>query len=266
MLEIDTELMKVVDEFANFDLLKPKDRFSPSFWTQETDSMFIISAQLKGYRRTNIKVERNEDGSRITVSGEKSIQDMLMIGGKVVKKNIETQGFHKSFKILEGMVLDKVKVKFNEDDSKLMIRIPKVTKGFMGVAIDELKTEEIPSESSKLLQVYTNGELSEHENQEIEEENVQDLLENVKDGGLQGNNEFRHDKQEKENLKQEQVKTNHVARKEVNGEQPKSHRRRFKICKPLIFGSAFFISLIVMVFHLVQSEKPEKRKKKTDQD
>lgn len=263
MLEMDTELMKVADEFACFGLLKPKDRFSPSFWTQETDSMFIINAQLKGYRRTNIKVERNEDGSRITVSGEKPVQDMLMIGGKVVKKNIEMQGFRKSFKILQGVVLDKIKVKFNEDDSKLMIQIPKATKGFMGVAIDELKTEEIPPESTKLLEVYTNGELSE---QETGEENVQDLLKNVKERGLQGKNEFRHDKQDKENMKKEQVETSHVASKEDDSEEPKSHRRRFKICKPLIFGSTFFVSLIVMIFHLVQYEKPDKRKKKTDQN
>ncbi|KAJ9562672.1 hypothetical protein OSB04_007832 [Centaurea solstitialis] len=231
---MDTELMKVADEFASFDLLKPKDRLSPAFSTQETHSMFIISAQLKGYSRRNIKVERNEDGSRITVIIEKPIQEILMVGGKVVKKNIDTQRFHNSFEIVHGVVLDKIKVAFNEDDSKLIIRIPKATKGFMGAAINELKTQEIPSEPTILLKVYTNEELSEQENQDTKDEN--------------------------------DVVQHHFPSKEDASEEPKPHRRRFKMCKPLIFGSAFFISLIVMVFHVVQSEKPEKQKQKTNQD
>ncbi|KVH99613.1 Alpha crystallin/Hsp20 domain-containing protein [Cynara cardunculus var. scolymus] len=252
MTAMDTELMKAAEDFASFDFLKSKNRFSPSFCTQETYSMIIISAQLKGYRRTDIKVERNEDGSRIVVSGEKLVQDMLAIGGKVVNKGIETQRFQKSFKILQGVVLDKVKVKFNDKDSKLVIQIPKLTKGFTGGAIEELKTEEIPPESTTILQVYGNRELAEQENQESEEENVQDLIKN--------------DKQDKENSEEEQGEANHVGGKEDETQEPKSNRRRFKICKPIIFGSALFVSLIVMVFHLVQSEKLETQKKKKDQN
>lgn len=46
--KFDTKLMKVADEFADFDLLKPKAERGPQFLTQETESMFILTVQLKG--------------------------------------------------------------------------------------------------------------------------------------------------------------------------------------------------------------------------
>ncbi|CAI9291575.1 unnamed protein product [Lactuca saligna] len=240
-LNIDKKLMKVADEFADFDLLKTKDQPGPHFRTQETESMFILSVQLQGYKRTHIKVERNKDGN-ITIHGEKPFQDTLMVGGKVIKKDIEMHGFRMPFIIPQGVVLDKVKARFNEDNSELVIRIPKATKGFIGIGIEELKTKEIPSESTELLHIYSNGELSE---QEIEEKNVQDFTENIKD---------------------EQVETNDGENKEHDNQEPKLPQRKFKICTPVMFGSTFFVSLIVLVFHLVQSKKPVKQQKKTDED
>lgn len=47
-LNFDKKLMKVADEFADFDLLKTKDQPGPRFQTQETESMFILSVQLQG--------------------------------------------------------------------------------------------------------------------------------------------------------------------------------------------------------------------------
>lgn len=170
-----------------------------------------------GYTRTDINVELNDDGSVITVSGEKPVQDMLMVGGQVVKKDIEMRGFRKSFKVPQDVVLDKFNVRFNEDDLELVIRMPKASKGLTGVGIEELKTKEIKSEFTKPLQVYTKEELTE---QEKEKERKQD--------------------------------------------EEKLPRKRFKICTPIIFGSAFFMSLLV--FHLVQSEKPVEKEKKEDQD
>ncbi|KAL4565892.1 hypothetical protein LXL04_029998 [Taraxacum kok-saghyz] len=248
-LNFDTELMKVANEFANFDILKPKDRPGPHFRTQETDSIFILSVQLKDYRQVNLKVERNKDGSVITIHGEKPVQGILMIAGKVVKKDIEMHGFRKSFKVPQGVVLDKVKARFNEGKSELIIQIPKATKGFLGIQIEELNTKEIPSESTLLIPVYANGELSE---QETELENVQEFSKNVEVG------------QDKEKRK-DQVETNNGDSKANGSEKPKLPERGFKICTPVVFGSTFFVSLIVLVFRFIQSKK-SKQQKNTEVD
>ncbi|KAI3689356.1 hypothetical protein L2E82_47311 [Cichorium intybus] len=259
-LNFDTNLMKIADEFSEFDLLKPKDRPGSHFRTQETDSVFILSVQLEGYKRTDIKVMKNKDGSIITICGEKPVQDMLMVGGKVIKKDIKIQRFGISFKVPQGVVLDKAKARFNEDVSGLIIRMPKATKGFMGMRIEELKTKESPTESTEFLPVYAvNEELSEQEN-----DDDQDLTRHMKDGGLQDNkNRLREDKEKRE---EGQVGTNHGDSKEDDSQEPNLPERRFKICTPVIFGSTFFVSLIVLVFHLVKSKKPVEEQKNTDQD
>ncbi|XP_071694285.1 uncharacterized protein [Rutidosis leptorrhynchoides] len=236
-LKFDPKLMKVADEFADFDLLKPKSQPGPEFQSQETESNYIITVYLEGYRRTNINVERTEDGSRIIIKGGKPFQDMLNVAGKVVKKHVEMRGFQKSFRVPQGVVLNKIHARFDENDSKLVIRMPKATKGLIGAKIEELETEEIRTKSTKPIHVYTNEEISEQEDQKAENDNVQDV-------------------------------TNESQKEEVSPdrEQPKSPRRRFKICTPAIFGSAFLVTLIVLVIHLVQTEKPVKQQKNKDQD
>ncbi|KAK9080778.1 hypothetical protein SSX86_000536 [Deinandra increscens subsp. villosa] len=233
--KFDAELMQVADEFADFDLFKPKAQPAPHFDTQETESMFILTLQLKGYTRTNIKVERNEDWSRITISGEKPFQDMLMVGGKVLKKDIEMRGFQRSFKVPQGVIFDRIIVGFDEDDSKLVVRMPKATKGLTGARVEELKTKENQAEPTKVLQVYTEEELSEQEAREVgHDDNDQD--------------------------------ERSANSKEDGDEKPKSPRRKFKICTPLIVGSAFVMSLIVLLFHVVESKKQENPRKKEHQD
>ncbi|KAI3686057.1 hypothetical protein L1987_79727 [Smallanthus sonchifolius] len=172
--QFNTKLMKVADEFADFDLLKPKAQPGPHIRTQETKSMFILTIQLNGYTHTNIKVEINEDGSRITIIGQKPFQDMLMVGGKVVQKDIEMRGFRKSFKVPQGVAFDQVNARFNEDDSELVIQMPKVTKGLVGAQTEELKTEEVRAEQTKLLKVYTKEELPEQETREVGRDDDQD--------------------------------------------------------------------------------------------
>ncbi|KAK1406820.1 hypothetical protein QVD17_38428 [Tagetes erecta] len=232
--KFDTKLMKVADEFADFDLMKPKAEPVLHFHTQETESMFILTVQLKEYARKDIMIERNEDGSRITISGQKPFQDVLRVQGKVVKKDIEMRGFQKSFKVPRGVVFDQVLAYFDEDDSELVIQMPKVTKGLVGGQIEELNVEEVLSEPTNLLKVYTKEELLELERQQVRRDNGQD--------------EFSANS------------------KKDDDEKPKSSRRKFKICTPLIFGSAFVMSLIVLVFHLIESKKEENPQKKKKQD
>ncbi|KAF5807669.1 putative alpha crystallin/Hsp20 domain, HSP20-like chaperone [Helianthus annuus] len=230
-LQSNTNLMKVADEFADFYplmLMPDEDQSGPHLHTQETESMFILTVELKGYTRSNIKVESNEDGNRIKISGQKPFQDMLIVGGRVVKKDIEMRGFQKWFEVPKGVIYNQVNAVFNEDDSELVIRMPKVTQGVTGAQVEELKTEEIQAEPTKLLQLCTNEELLEQEAHKV----VYDNEDESKD----------------------------------DGEKPKSPKRKFKICTPLIFGSAFVISLVVLVFHLAGSKKQEDPRKKKDQN
>ncbi|KAK9075959.1 hypothetical protein SSX86_004289 [Deinandra increscens subsp. villosa] len=97
------------------------------FTTHQTDSMFILTFDLKkgGYGRNDIKIEINEDGSRMTVIGE--------------NPNINRRGFYKIFTIPQGVKLDKVKARFDQDQSRLAIRMPKLVKGIAGIGIQEVK-------------------------------------------------------------------------------------------------------------------------------
>jgi len=76
------------------------------------------------------------------VSGEKEVQEMQMIP---FKKELKIKGFRKKFKIPNGVVLDKIKAKYYEEEGVLRIVMPKteIAKGVMsGVGIEEVKEEE----------------------------------------------------------------------------------------------------------------------------
>lgn len=77
-----------------------------------------------------------------------------MVGWKVYKKDTETKGFKKVFRIPDGVILDKIKAKFNEDESTLTITMPKQVKGIRGDAIEEIEEkQELVKEGSGNLQV-----------------------------------------------------------------------------------------------------------------
>ncbi|KAF7812829.1 microtubule-associated protein futsch isoform X3 [Senna tora] len=126
-----------------------KDRAGPLFLSKETNAMFILTAHLKGYKRKNIEIKISEDGKEISISGEKPIQEMLMIGWVMMKNQVEILGFKKVFKIPNGVVLDWIKAKYNEDESILKIVMPKVMKRIYGVQIEEVIMGEEYGESSQ---------------------------------------------------------------------------------------------------------------------
>lgn len=102
-----------------------------------------------GFKRENIEIKINEDGTRIMVGGEKPVQEMVMIGWMVYKKRVELRGFRKVFKIPDGVVLDRIKAKFDEEEAILTIVMPKREKGISGVGIEEVKEEEVEREKGK---------------------------------------------------------------------------------------------------------------------
>lgn len=114
-----------------------------------------LRESVAGYKRRNIKIDINEDGSLIGISGERQVKETVMVGWKVIKKDTETKGFKKIYRIPEGVILDKIKAKFNDDESTLMITMPKKVKGVRGTAIEEVKDikPELVREGSGSLQI-----------------------------------------------------------------------------------------------------------------
>ncbi|KAK3043872.1 hypothetical protein RJ639_000571 [Escallonia herrerae] len=170
-LGMELKLTKVLDDVAYADLMIAKDRAGPLFLSTETESMFILTAHLKGYKRKNIKIEINEDGTRIAVSGEKQVQETVIVGWRLYKKEMEMKGFTKAFKIPEGVVLDKIKAKYGEDESKLTISMPKLVKGITGVKIEEVKAEEVSKAHSESLDIVADEVNGLHQ-EEYRERNI----------------------------------------------------------------------------------------------
>ncbi|XP_050887839.1 22.7 kDa class IV heat shock protein isoform X2 [Lathyrus oleraceus] len=103
-------------------------------------SDFQFAKDRAGYKKENIDININKDGTKISVSGEKEVQEMQMMP---FKKEVKTKGFRKKFKIPNGVILDKIKAKYNEDEGRLTIVMPKIAKGELcGVGIEEVKEEE----------------------------------------------------------------------------------------------------------------------------
>lgn len=66
-----------------------------------------------------------------------------MIGWIMHKKEVELRSFRKAFRIPDGVVLDKIKARFNDEESTLTIILPKLVKGILDVELEEVKGEEV---------------------------------------------------------------------------------------------------------------------------
>ncbi|KAG8389821.1 hypothetical protein BUALT_Bualt01G0018300 [Buddleja alternifolia] len=140
-MELGLKLIRESDGLTS-DVHVAKDRVDPRFLSQETEDMFILTARLKGYNRGNIKIDINEDGTLIAVNGERRVKETVIIGWNVYNKDTEVKGFKRAFGIPKGVILDKIKAKFNEDESSLTITMPKKVKGILGKVIEEIKEKE----------------------------------------------------------------------------------------------------------------------------
>ncbi|XP_073305376.1 uncharacterized protein [Primulina huaijiensis] len=170
-LELGIKLARVADEFTS-DFQISKDHAGPLFFSRETEAMFILTSHLHGYRRGNIKIDINEDGTLITVSGERQVKETVIVGWKVHKKDTETTAFKKAFKIPANVNLDMIKAKYNDDESTLTISMPKKVKGIQGISVEEVKeVAELAREGSGSLQIWdekvAKNETSDQENNEI---------------------------------------------------------------------------------------------------
>ncbi|KAL3504486.1 hypothetical protein ACH5RR_034327 [Cinchona calisaya] len=171
-LELGHKCTGVADEFSSAEFLFAKDHAGPVFISKETERSFILTAHLKGYKKQNIRIEINEDASRIIIRGEMAIQETEMVGWDPVigQKKTEMRRFVKAFKIPDGVILDKIKAKFNEYESIMTISMLKKEKGILGLSIEEEKEEHVHARegSENLLQIVPD-EVHKEENM-LEEE------------------------------------------------------------------------------------------------
>ncbi|RVX13187.1 hypothetical protein CK203_018025 [Vitis vinifera] len=154
----------------------------PVFLSTEADTLFILIANLKGYQKEKLKIDKNEDGTQIAVSGEKvgstSLQPFRRMAFRATP---QVTKFRKVFWIPDGVVLDQIKAKFNEKESVLWIFMPKsvteVSGVGVGVGVEEVKEEEIGRKSDR----RTPPVLVKVPEREIPGKNEQEMKEGKKD-------------------------------------------------------------------------------------
>lgn len=78
---------------------------------------------------------------------------MVMVGWKVYKKEIKMMGFTKAFMIPDGVIIDQIKARFNKENFKLTVAMPKMVRGVKGIRVKEVKVEESDTGDYRSLQV-----------------------------------------------------------------------------------------------------------------
>lgn len=165
------------DVTSTSDLRITKDPFGPVFVSTENEKMFILIAHLKGrslsffyntstqiffirlihgfetgagFRKENIHIEINNEGNKIEISGMKPVQEMVLRGWIMHKKDVEFRAFRRVFRIPDMVDLDRIKAKYNEEESTFRITMPKRIRGIFGIEIEELKEEDelLPQEKA----------------------------------------------------------------------------------------------------------------------
>ncbi|KAI3993204.1 hypothetical protein MKX01_009947 [Papaver californicum] len=169
-LEIGLKITKTKDDgnLTTSNLRIAKDANGPVFVSSETESWFVLTAHLKGYRRERIKIDINEDGTLISISGDKTIQEMVMVRWTIYKKEVEITGFKKVFRIPNGVKLNKIKARFNQEKTMLSIFMPKLKKGIQGVGIEEVTEVVEKQEEEKVVEEAVVVQENESEKPEIE--------------------------------------------------------------------------------------------------
>ncbi|KAJ6399102.1 hypothetical protein OIU77_019782 [Salix suchowensis] len=143
-LELGLKITHNRDDITSFTELRvAKNHAGPLFLSRETETKFILIGYLSGFRKENIDIKISEDGDQIRISGRKPVQELVLIGLIMHKKEVELRAFSKAFRIPHGVILDKIKAKFNEQDLTLTITLPKSVKGIRGAGIEEVKEEEV---------------------------------------------------------------------------------------------------------------------------
>ncbi|KAL9234164.1 hypothetical protein vseg_009063 [Gypsophila vaccaria] len=271
-LELGLRITKNIDDVCT-DFRLAKDRGGTIFVSNETEDMFILTANLRGYIMENIKIDINEDATLITISGEKHVQERVMKGLIMHKMEFEIKRFTKVFQIPRSVVLDRIRAKFNEIDSTLTIYMPKLKKGIIGGGIQEVKDDKIEGSLDKQRsgdvkdadevlgkavpssedwkrgeeEVLTRREIQEEECNSTKDDD--DKIEEIHETGETSNN-YRYEKEGDDCEGEEKSGTNEGDR--VTDDQNKCSM----FLSPCFFiGGAFIVSLVVLVCKFVRLKR-----------
>nr|GLL18444.1 uncharacterized protein LOC109149335 [Ipomoea trifida] len=270
-VQLGLKLTRPADEFSSANLQLLKDHRSPLFQSKETISMFILTAHLRGYKRGDIKIEINEDGTVLVISGEKAVEETVMLGWRLYKKGTETLKLKKSFRIPNGVVLDKIEAKFNEDESVLTVSMPKKVTGIVGTVVEEMEDpaeiprqesaenlpdEEIPQSPRKPGQdSWEDDKILDEDSPDDQETSLQNLMEETSDEG------------ESSGAKQGIADEEELPRSDEGWEYEEDERRREEeeeggekcssiLCAPIVAGSALLLSFVVFVIQCIRTKRP----------
>lgn len=183
------------------------------------------------------------------ISGEKEIQETVIVGWRLQKKEKEIRIFKKAFKIPDGVILDRIRAKFDEDESILTISMPKKEKGIRGVSVEEVTT--VPEFARERLQIHDHHQ-EEEKQEEVVEERMQDVNEAEQRTEKDDHGEKEEIKADKEREKEE----------EVDGPAMEEEKGKFKICTPIVAaGSALLLSIVVFVIQFIRTKSQQGKKK-----
>lgn len=173
------------------------------------------------------------------------MQEKVIQGWIVYRKEVELMGFTKVFRIPRGVMLDRIKAKFNDDGLVLTISMPKSEKGISGEGIEEVEEAVDGEGESSGVHDEADGAM-----ETVREELVSFVPETQEDVPEKIETEPREIEHEKQTDQQGPVSS------EDDGSRHKGGRRRkFKICAPAIAGSTLLATLIVLVISLIKAKQ-----------
>ncbi|KAK6115674.1 hypothetical protein DH2020_007943 [Rehmannia glutinosa] len=237
-MELGIKLRRAADEFSS-DFQIAKDRAAPLFLSRQTDTIFVLTAHLKGYKRENIKIDINEDGTSIAISGERQVKGIKGTSIEEIKEKQELvtkQGSANLQIVDEKNQISGTSHQENNEKSK--------AKNGDGTG------NNMPTENAQTIHDLENGE----ENQKTVDD-IQEISEPKQD--MQENNSRVPDEA---NDIHEGEKEGHFG-VESHEEEHKPQEKRFNMCIPIIAGSTLLLSFVVFVFQVIRSKNQTSRRK-----
>ncbi|CAN7130499.1 unnamed protein product [Brassica rapa subsp. narinosa] len=228
------------DVSCSTDFKVSRDVFGQLWHSRETDSVFILTLHLKGFKKDGIDTEINKEGDMITIRGRKQVEEMVLVKWVKWRKESEIKEFKKVFRIPDIVNLDKIKARFYEEDGTLTVTFPKRVKGITGLKIEEVEEAEKTEPETEKTEEKTELEEEIKEEKEPEEEAEEPKME-----------------EEEEEIVEEQETRDHEEDREETEEKdskPKKKKRK-KLCFSCVAGSTLLMSIIVFIIQLIQSKR-----------
>ncbi|KAJ0231646.1 SHSP domain-containing protein [Hirschfeldia incana] len=245
-LELGLKLIRTREDdvSSSTDFKVSRDSLCQVSPSRETDSVFILTLHVKGFKKKGIDMEINDEGDRITISGRKKVEEMVLVKWVEWKKETEIQEFKKVFRIPRIVNLDKIKARFSEEDETLTVTFPKKVKGITGLKIEE---EEEETEEKTEPEEEKTEEITEPEEEKTEE--ITEPDEEIKEETIP---EEEEEKIEEEIVEEEETKDHEEESEEKESKPKKKKRKKFRF--PCVAGSTLLLSIIVFIIQLIQSK------------